>query len=59
LIYRPADAPPETVIDSDPPEGRQVPADTEVILVIAAPMPTSPEASPSASAAVADESGQD
>lgn len=55
LVYRPDDAPAETVIDCDPPEGRQVPADTEVILVIAAPRPSSAAATPSGLTASADE----
>ncbi|GGK94667.1 PASTA domain-containing protein [Mangrovihabitans endophyticus] len=36
LIFRTADAPADTVIDSDPAEGQEVPPDTEVTLVIAA-----------------------
>jgi cytoskeletal protein RodZ len=39
LIYRTSrTAPPGTVIDSDPQAGQEVPADTEVTLVIAAPV---------------------
>ncbi len=55
LIFRPADAEPGTVIDSDPPEGREVPADTEVTLVIAAPRTSAPTPSPSATEGGADE----
>ena len=36
LIFRPSDAQPRTVIDSDPAEGQEVPPDTQVTLVIAA-----------------------
>jgi beta-lactam-binding protein with PASTA domain len=35
LIYRTSDAPPDTVIDSDPAEGQEVPPDTAVTLVVA------------------------
>jgi hypothetical protein len=35
LIFRPSDAAAGTVIDSDPAEGQEVPADTQVTLVIA------------------------
>jgi hypothetical protein len=42
LIFRSSDAEPGTVIDSDPPEGREVPADTEVTLVIAAARSSAP-----------------
>jgi hypothetical protein len=44
LIYRAdGDATPGTVLDSDPPEGQEVPADTTVTLVIAtAPQTTNP-----------------
>jgi hypothetical protein len=42
LIFHSSDAEPGTVIDSDPPEGREVPADTEVTLVIAAARPSTP-----------------
>jgi hypothetical protein len=55
LIFRPADAEPGTVIDSDPPEGREVPADTEVTLVIAAPRTSAPTPSPSVTGGGADE----
>ena len=37
LIFRASDAPPGTVIDSDPKEGQEVPPDTTVTLVVAAP----------------------
>ncbi|HEX8347767.1 MAG TPA: PASTA domain-containing protein [Actinoplanes sp.] len=57
LIYRPDEAPLETVIDSDPPEGRQVPADTEVTLVISAPLPTTPTDIPSSPATADDDPG--
>ena len=33
---------PGTVIDSDPPEGQEVPPDTTVTLIIAAAQPTTP-----------------
>ncbi len=36
LLFRPSDAQPGTVIDSDPAEGQEVPPDTQVTLVIAA-----------------------
>jgi hypothetical protein len=36
------EAPPGTVIDSDPPEGQEVPPDTTVTLIIAAAQPTTP-----------------
>jgi hypothetical protein len=55
LIFRPADAEPGTVIDSDPPEGREVPADTEITLVIAAPRSSAPTPSASATEGGADE----
>ena len=42
LIFRPSDAPAGTVIDSDPGEGQEVPPDTQVALVIAAPATTQP-----------------
>jgi hypothetical protein len=41
LIFRSSDAAPGTVIDSDPAEGQEVPADTQVTLVIATE-PTTP-----------------
>jgi hypothetical protein len=41
LIFRPSDAAAGTVIDSDPAEGQEVPADTQVTLVIAT-KPTTP-----------------
>jgi hypothetical protein len=47
VIYRSSAAAPGTVIDSDPPEGREVPKDTEVTLVIAAAPSSAPAASPS------------
>jgi beta-lactam-binding protein with PASTA domain len=51
LIFRPSDsAPAGTVIDSDPPEGREVPPDTEVTLVIASTATPSGSASSSAPA---------
>lgn len=37
VIRRPSDAEPDTVIDSDPPEGRLVPSDTRITLVVAEP----------------------
>jgi beta-lactam-binding protein with PASTA domain len=44
LRYVPSDSPAGTVIDSDPAEGQQVPADTVITLIIAAetdtPTPT-------------------
>ncbi len=48
LIFRPSDAPPGTVIDSDPAEGQEVPPDTQVTLVIAAEptQPTTPPTTP-------------
>jgi PASTA domain len=45
-ISRPSDATPGTVIDSDPAEGQQVPADTQVTLVIAAQRTTTPTTQP-------------
>lgn len=49
VIYRlSASAEPGAVIDTDPPEGRRVPVDTEVTLVVAAPQPSSPAVSTSA-----------
>ncbi|GAA0474653.1 hypothetical protein Ade02nite_75330 [Paractinoplanes deccanensis] len=36
ILYRPVDAPPGTVVDSDPAEGQVVPPDTVVTLVVAA-----------------------
>lgn len=36
VIARPNDASPGTVTDCDPPEGREVPADTQVTLIVAA-----------------------
>jgi PASTA domain-containing protein len=48
LRFVPSDAPSGTVIDSDPPEGQKVPADTVIALVIAAERTTSatPEPTP-------------
>jgi hypothetical protein len=46
VISMPSDATAGTVIDSDPPEGRQVPADTQVTLVIAAQRTTPPTSPP-------------
>jgi PASTA domain-containing protein len=37
VIFRPSDAEPDTVIDSDPEEGQEVPPDTRVTLVVSAP----------------------
>jgi cytoskeletal protein RodZ len=37
VIYRPSNGEPDTVIDSDPEEGQEVPPDTTVTLVVAAP----------------------
>lgn len=48
LLFRPSDAPAGTVIDSDPPEGQEVPPGTLVTLVIATAPSTEP-GSPSAS----------
>ncbi|MFC7528951.1 PASTA domain-containing protein [Actinoplanes sp. GCM10030250] len=42
VIRRPSDAEPDTVIDSDPPEGRLVPSDTRVTLVVAEPSTEEP-----------------
>jgi hypothetical protein len=43
LVYRPADQPPNTVIETDPAEGEVVPEGTEITLVIASPLaPTEP-----------------
>jgi PASTA domain-containing protein len=48
LIYRSVgDAAPDTVIDSDPVEGQEVPPDTRVTLVIAARPQSTPPSSPS------------
>ncbi|MBU2670003.1 PASTA domain-containing protein [Actinoplanes bogorensis] len=53
LIYRQApDVPPDTVIDSDPVEGQEVPPDTMVTLVIAA-APTSAPTTPTTEPTVA------
>jgi beta-lactam-binding protein with PASTA domain len=46
------DAPPGTVIDSDPAEGQQVPSDTVVTLIIAA-QPTTPPTTATATAGAA------
>jgi PASTA domain len=40
VIYRPSSAQQDTVIDSDPEEGQEVPPDTTVTLVVAAPSTT-------------------
>jgi hypothetical protein len=48
VISRPSDATPGNVIDSDPAEGQQVPADTQVTLVIAAQRTTTPTTVPTA-----------
>jgi PASTA domain-containing protein len=37
VIYRPSDAEPDTVFDSDPEEGQEVPPDTRVTLLVSAP----------------------
>jgi hypothetical protein len=42
LIYRDNDAPPGTVIGSDPAEGQEVPPDTTVTLVVARPSTAAP-----------------
>ncbi|BCJ43663.1 hypothetical protein GCM10010168_40280 [Actinoplanes ianthinogenes] len=42
VIFRPSDAEPGTVIDSDPPEGQVVPPDTRITLVVAAERTDSP-----------------
>jgi hypothetical protein len=55
LIFRSSDAEPGTVIDSDPPEGREVPADTEVTLVIAAARSSAPTTGTPATLEGADE----
>ncbi len=44
VIYRSSVAPPGTVIDSDPPEGQEVPPDTTVTLVVAKAATTTPTA---------------
>lgn len=44
FIYRGSAAPPNTVIDSDPPEGQEVPPDTVVTLVVASPQANTPTA---------------
>jgi hypothetical protein len=46
LIFRSSDAAPGTVIDSDPAEGQEVPPDTQVTLVVAAPPTTRPGTPP-------------
>lgn len=40
VIYKPSDAEPGTVIDSDPEEGQEVPPDTRVTLVVSTPVAT-------------------
>ncbi|MGX6605431.1 PASTA domain-containing protein [Micromonosporaceae bacterium Da 78-11] len=58
LLYRPADnVPADTVIDSDPKEGQEVPPDTTITLVIAAAQQTTTPSSPST--ATPDEPNQD
>ncbi|MEU4428817.1 PASTA domain-containing protein [Actinoplanes sp. NPDC024001] len=47
VIRRSSDAEPGTVIDSDPPEGRLVPSDTRITLVVAAENTAEPSASSS------------
>ncbi|HET9518642.1 MAG TPA: PASTA domain-containing protein [Actinoplanes sp.] len=47
LKFLPSDAPPGTVVDSDPAEGREVPADTEVTLFLAVPQSATPSISAS------------
>ncbi|GLY07286.1 hypothetical protein Acsp01_76650 [Actinoplanes sp. NBRC 101535] len=51
VIRIPSDAEPGTVIDSDPAEGRQVPSDTRVTLVVASEQTSEPTTAPTASAA--------
>jgi PASTA domain len=46
LIFRDSDAPPNTVIDSDPAEGQEVPPNTVVTLVVAKAATTTPTAAP-------------
>jgi hypothetical protein len=48
VIYRPSSAQQDTVIDSDPEEGQEVPPDTTVTLVVAAPSTTTPTATATA-----------
>lgn len=50
VIFRPSDATPGNVIDSDPAEGQKVPADTQVTLVIAAQRTTPPTTRPTTTA---------
>jgi hypothetical protein len=42
VIYRASDGEPDTVIDSDPEEGQEVPPDTRVTLVVSAPSTATP-----------------
>jgi hypothetical protein len=51
VIYRNGDAPPGTVIDSDPAEGQEVPPDTRVTLVVAKGAATTPTATTTGPAA--------
>jgi hypothetical protein len=44
VIYRPSDGEPDTVIDSDPEEGQEVPPDTTVTLVVSRPSTATPTA---------------
>jgi beta-lactam-binding protein with PASTA domain len=55
LKFLPSDAAPGTVVDSDPAEGQEVPADTEVTLFLAAPRSTAPTTGTSATPQGADE----
>jgi hypothetical protein len=50
VIRRPSDAEPGTVVDSDPPEGRLVPSDTRITLVVAEPGTEEPAPSSSTTA---------
>jgi cytoskeletal protein RodZ len=50
VIYRPSSAQQGRVIDSDPEEGQEVPPDTTVTLVVAAPNTTTPTATNTATA---------
>ena len=52
VIYRPSDAEPDTVIDSDPEEGQEVPPDTRVTLVVSAPSTNTATATTTATGAV-------
>ena len=57
-IVRPSDAAPGTVIDSDPPEGQEVPPDTQVTLVIAAERTTTAAPPTTTPTTPPDESGE-